>query len=291
MRPSFRSLCLWGLLGACLPAAAGQLVGGEFEYTVKPGDYLILIGARFGQDPRRLAQDNAVPWDALIHPGQKLRLNNRHIVPEALEDGILINVPQRMLYLFRAGKLAAHYPVGLGRPTWPTPLGRRTIRSKEIDKEWQVPPSIQAEMRQAGEPVLTRVPPGPENPLGMHWMGLKPGWWGIHGTNAPASVYAFRSHGCIRLHPDDAADLFSRVRIGEPVDIVYRPVLLAQLPDGAVYLEVHRDIYGRGIDLWQAFRQAAEQAGLLDRLDRTLASQAMTNGEGIAKRVGPRSLR
>ncbi len=234
MLRSLAAPCLSLLICLGLPAAAGQLVGGEADYVVRKGDYLTLIGARFGQDARSLARENGLDYFGRIHPGQRLKLNNRHIVPAVRADGIVINVPQRMLYLFRQGRLVAHYPVGLGRPDWPTPLGLRHIRSKEIDKDWLVPPSIQEEMRCAGQPVLTRVPPGPDNPLGRHWIGLKPGWWGIHGTNAPASVYDFRSHGCIRLHPDDIADLFDRVALGDPVEIIYQTVLLAQSPEGVL---------------------------------------------------------
>ena len=73
-------------------------------------------------------------------------------------------------------------------------------------KEWIVPESIQEEMRREGKDVLTRVPPGPDNPLGRHWIGLSIGGIGIHGTIAPSSVYHFRSHGCIRLHPDDVEE-------------------------------------------------------------------------------------
>lgn len=51
-----------------------------------------------------------------------------------------------MLFLYRDGRLVAHYPVGLGQPQWRTPLGRFSVKSKELDKEWVVPASIQAEM-------------------------------------------------------------------------------------------------------------------------------------------------
>lgn len=284
MRGLILSLLLAATAAGC-PALAERLVGGEQEYTVRKGDYLIRIGARFGQDPRLLARENGVAWDATIHPGQKLRLNTRHIVPTGREDGVLINIPQRMLFFFREGVLRTHYPVGLGRPTWPTPLGTRVIRSKEIDKPWIVPASIQEEMRLAGKPVLTRVPPGPENPLGRHWMGLRPGWWGIHATIAPPSVYDFRSHGCIRLHPDDAADLFERIEVGTPVETVYRRVLLARADDGTIWLEVHPDIYARGGDPWLALFEAAERQGLLGELDWERVSQVMARAEGIARAV------
>ncbi len=266
-------------------ASAQTLVGGVFEHIVRRGESLTLIGARHGVEPRLLAQENGLDWHGLIHPGQRLRVDNRHVVPEPVQDGIVINLPQRLLFLFRDGRLQAHYPVGLGRPDWPTPVGRYRIREKAVDKTWIVPPSIQAEMAAKGKPVLERVPPGPDNPLGRHWMGLAPGVYGIHSTIAPASIYHFQSHGCIRLHPDDAADLFDRVRVGEVVDIRYEPVLLAADADGVVHLEAHRDVYNRGMDYRQRLRELTARTGLA--VDQTLADAVLARQEGIARPVGP----
>jgi len=267
------------------PAAAQSLVGGVFEYGVRRGESLTLIGARHGVAPRLLARENGLDWHAILRPGQRLEVDNRHIVPDPLQDGIVINIPQRMLFLFRAGRLVAHYPVGLGRPDWPTPVGRFRIREKVLDKTWVVPPSIQAEMAAKGGPVLERVPPGPDNPLGRHWLGLAPGAWGIHATNAPASIYHFQSHGCIRLHPDDAADLFARVAVGESVRLIYEPVLLARAEDGRVYLEVHRDVYNRGVDFRRELQARLAQTGLV--IDSALADAVLSRRDGVARPVGP----
>ena len=82
-----------------------------------------------------LAQQNAIPYEAIIHPGQRLHIHNPHIVPATLDDGILINLPQRMLFHFSQGKLRAAYPVGLGKPSWPTPQGefRDRLAGEEQD--------------------------------------------------------------------------------------------------------------------------------------------------------------
>lgn len=270
------------------PASAQSLVGDVREYTVRRGDTLTHIGARFGVDPFVLTRENGLDYFAPIHPGLKLRVDNQHIPPPARETGIVINVPQRMLFLYRDGRLVAHYPVGLGQPQWRTPLGRFTVKSKELDKEWVVPESIQAEMLAKGEEVRQRVPPGPENPLGRHWIGLKPGACGIHATIAPPSVYHFQSHGCIRMHPDDAAALFDLAAVDDPVEILYRPLLLTRTPDGGLYLEVHRDIYGRAPDPGAALLEEARRLKALDELDRDRADRVMRLRDGLARRVGPR---
>lgn len=283
--------CLSLSVGAAeLPLLSHAVTGGDSEYVVRPGDFLIAIGARFGVAAKLLAQQNQVPYDAIIRPGQRLRIHNPHIVPTlepgALDDGILINLPQRMLFFFSQGRLAAAYPVGLGKPTWPTPEGAFTVRSREANKSWKVPKSIQEEMRREGKAVLEEVPPGPDNPLGEYWLGLSLPGYGIHGTIAPASVYHFQSHGCIRLHPDDIAALYERVRVGTAGRIIYQPVLLALLDDGRILLEVHRDIYGQGVDPAQTVRAMAEKYALSQDLDWPLVETVIAAQDGLAREVG-----
>jgi L,D-transpeptidase ErfK/SrfK len=157
----------------------------------------------------------------------------------------VVNIPQRTLFLFEKGRLAGFYGIGPGRATWPTTLGDATVITRKTDPVWVVPRSIQEEMRAKGLEVIERMPPGPENPLGKYWLGLSITNLGIHGTNAPASIYHFRSHGCIRMNPEDIASLFSRVRINTPVRILYEPLLVARAADGSLLLEAHPDVYRR----------------------------------------------
>ena len=269
-----------------LPPISHQVTGGDTDYTVKPGDFLIAIGARFGLPPTLLARDNAVPYEALIHPGQHFRIHNPHIVPATFDDGILINIPQSMLFHFSQGNLVSAYPVGLGRPSWPTPAGPFKIVTRAHNKAWKVPQSIQEEMRRENKIVQEEVPPGPDNPLGAHWLGLSLWGYGIHGTIAPSSVYHFQSHGCIRLHPDDIAELFDQVRVGASGRLIYQPVLLAVIEDGRILLEVHRDIYKKGIDPAQTVRDLTEVNGLSQAIDWPKVDAVIAAQDGIAREVG-----
>jgi L,D-transpeptidase ErfK/SrfK len=122
-------------------------------------------------------------------------------------------------------------------------------------------------MRQAGKPVLTRVAPGPGNPLGAYWIGLDRPGYGIHGTNAPASIYRFQTHGCIRLHPDDVARLFPAVAVGAAGEIVYEPLLLVQMSDGRIWLEAHPDVYRRARDPMLVVRELAGRDELDAEID------------------------
>jgi lipoprotein-anchoring transpeptidase ErfK/SrfK len=64
------------------------------------------------------------------------------------------------------------------------------------------------------------VPPGPQNLLGERALYL--GWseYRIHGTNAPWSIGHASSSGCIRMRNQDVKDLFERVHIGAPVQVI-----------------------------------------------------------------------
>jgi L,D-transpeptidase ErfK/SrfK len=206
-------------------------------------------------------------------------------VPAGLEPGVIvINVPQRMLF-YDAGTQLAGLPVAVGRPDWPTPLRAFTVIARETDPTWDVPASIRAEALARGTTLPAVVPPGPNNPLGRYWLGLSVGGVGIHGTNAPASIYRVTTHGCIRLSPDNIAWLFERVAVGAPGRTIYEPILLGEV-GGAIYVEVHRDIYRR-LDILPAMhlRKLAAATGLLDRIDWVTAGQAVAAAHGVARRI------
>lgn len=268
------------------PSLSRELTGGESVHEVRSGDSLALLGARYGQSPRLIARDNAIAPGKGLRPGQSLTITNRHLAAEPLEHGIVINVPQRMLFLYVDGRLEGAWPVAVGRPDWPTPPGAFTVANKQRDKTWIVPPSIQREMQREGKPVLTSVPPGPDNPLGRHWIGLSLDSLGIHGTLAPASIHDFRSHGCIRMHPDDVAQLYDRVQVGTPGVIAYQPALLGLLPDGRIFVEVHRDAYRRAGAPFVVLRAIADREGLSDRIDWGRVANLAREPDGIAHEVG-----
>lgn len=268
------------------PQTPPGVTGGEFTYAVRKGDSLASISSRLGVLEKVLARDNGLRPPYRLKLGDRLKVDNRHLVPVTLPEGIVINVPQRMLFFFRDAKLAAAYPVALGRHDWQTPTGSFFVAQLEKNKTWCVPPSIQEEMRRAGKPVITRVAPGPDNPLGGYWIGLSVPGYGIHATIAPASIYRMRTHGCIRLHPEDAAALYARVSLKMPVKIIYAPVLLSKLEDGRILVEMNPDVYNRGGDPLRTLRNAARAQGLEDRIDWTAAAEMVRAKDGLAREAG-----
>ena len=270
-------------------AAAGAIVDLSALHVVARGDSLASIGARSGVSTRRVALENGLDPGKPLRPGQALQVTARHVVPPALEAGIVINPPQRMLFLFRAGRVAQAYPAAVGRPDWQTPLGEFTVANRQVDKTWIVSPSIQEEMRREGKPVLTQVPPGPDNPLGPRWIGLSMPAIGIHGTNAPSSVYGFRSHGCVRLHSDDVVRLFDAVAVGEPGRIVYLPVLLARGDDGRIWFEANPDVYRRSGATVATVRAMARDRGIAEEsIDWSQVATMLRERDGLAREVGVR---
>ncbi|HSF58661.1 MAG TPA: L,D-transpeptidase family protein [Candidatus Binatia bacterium] len=265
-------------------------VGREFVHTVQKGQSLAVLGARFGVEASVLAANNGLRANAILKEGQTLRIDNRHIVPNSLADGILINIPQRMLFHMRQGQAIYSYAVGLGRPDWPTPAGKFTVITKEENPTWDVPKSIQEEMRREGKVVQQRVPPCPENPLGKHWMGLSIPGYGIHGTIAPTSIYQFRTHGCIRLHPNDIAELFAAISTGTPGLLLYQRLLLARLED-RIFLEVHRDVYRKDQNPLDKLLAIVKTNNLEPLLDWEAAKAIIAKQEGVAREVTKAALR
>ena len=116
------------------------------------------------------------------------------------------------LRLFKNLKLRKRYRVAVGQRGYPTPRGRFSIVSKQVNPTWSVPNSPWA-----GELAGTSVVGGSAaNPLKARWMGIVSGV-GIHGTGESGSIGTRASHGCIRMHVGDVINLYNRVPIGTPV--------------------------------------------------------------------------
>jgi L,D-transpeptidase ErfK/SrfK len=255
------------------------VTGEEVVHVVVQGDTLGHIAGRFGMSTRLAAVINRLADPGKLHLGQRLVLSNRHIVPQVLQDGLVINVGDLMLYWMRDGDLVAAFPVGVGRVAWETPSGHYSIVGRRRDPVWHVPPTIQREMREKGEPVKRVVPPGPDNPLGKYWLQLSLSGYGIHGTNAPRSVGKYTTHGCIRLRPDDEDRLYHGVSNGTAVDIINEPIKLARLEGDMVLLEVHPSASSK---LAAAFLQQLHESEVAAIVDFAAVQRVVHDAWGLA---------
>jgi lipoprotein-anchoring transpeptidase ErfK/SrfK len=121
---------------------------------------------------------------------------------------IVVSLEDRKLALVEDGKVVKVYPVAVGKPSTPSPVGTFTIQRRVMNPTYSHDGRI--------------VPPGPHNPVGSRWMGLSIRGYGIHGTNEPGSIGKAASHGCIRMAKADLEELYPQVSVGETVELVGR---------------------------------------------------------------------
>jgi L,D-transpeptidase ErfK/SrfK len=273
-------------LGASKPRVYDLVAGGEREYVVQPGDTVWSITGRFTMNRALFDARNPLATPDRVHPGMRLQVSDRHIVPRRQPDGIVVDIAVRTLYWFEHGALRARFPVGVGRTDWVTPAGHYRIVGRREDPAWRVPASIQAEMRSRGEQPVSFMPPGADNPLGKYWIQLSVPGYGFHGTNAPGSVGRYASHGCMRLLAEHVEVLYREARDGTPVDVLYEPVKLARDALGSVLLEVHVDVLGGRRAELPAVLDMIQAAGLTEAVDVTRVVEVVTRRWGVPEDVG-----
>jgi lipoprotein-anchoring transpeptidase ErfK/SrfK len=124
---------------------------------------------------------------------------------------VVIITRSRELYFVMGNGQAIRYPVGVGKAgmAW---HGKAFVAQKLLKPAWSAPPDL------GGGPVIAGG--SPRNPMGAAVLGLNRGNYAIHGTNDPASIGGFVSHGCIRMHNEDVLDLYQRVSLGTDVYVL-----------------------------------------------------------------------
>ena len=129
---------------------------------------------------------------------------------------IVVVTHERRLYFVLGNGQAIRYPVGVGNAgmAW---QGDAYVARKLVRPSWGPPEDIWR-----ANPNLPAVIPGgaPNNPMGEAVLGLDRGNYAIHGTNNPASIGRYVSHGCIRMYNRDIVDLYGRVPVGTAVYVL-----------------------------------------------------------------------
>lgn len=233
-----------------LPPPHEHVMGRLQSIKARPDDTLADIARRHGLGYNQLVEANpdVDPW--LPGGGTSITLPTEFVLPDAPRQGIVINVAAMRLFYYPANKpgqppRVMTFPVGIGRVNWATPLGQTQVISKVRNPAWYVPASVRHEHAQNGDPLPEIVPPGPDNPLGGYAMRLSMPGYLIHGTNKPYGIGMRVSHGCVRLYPKDIVELFDRVPVETPVEIVNQPYLIGWR-EGMLYLEAHRPLQPEG---------------------------------------------
>ena len=116
------------------------------------------------------------------------------------------------------GQIVLHCPVSIARNVDKRPVGELHVIVVAPNPDYTWDPEVFAESPEAKE--LGRkliIPPGPNNPVGLAWIGLDRPGYGMHGTPEPEKVGRTESHGCFRLANWDAVALLTFVKVGLPV--------------------------------------------------------------------------
>jgi L,D-transpeptidase ErfK/SrfK len=295
------------LTGYPLPGTRDDLIGSLKTYKIQPGDTLLDIGRWYGLSSKEVSDaNNHLDWWS-PPPGKEIILPTEHILPEAPRVGVVLNIPEMRLYYFysspaavrRRGELSAislargtpgvvyTFPVGLGRFDWKTPVGVWRVVAKTKNPTWVVPNDIyQEHLERDGE--ADHVIPGgdPDNPLGHYRLSLSLPEYALHGTDVPWGVGMNVSHGCVRLYPEDIERLYFRVKIGTPGRFVYQPVKFGWR-GGALYVEVHDDLYAKYPGLWNHAVREVKRLGIEDQVDMGKLEKAVELRSGIPTYVMP----
>jgi L,D-transpeptidase ErfK/SrfK len=246
-------------------------VFGEAELYPRNGTEEISdIARRFGVSASAVFNANG---GELALGDELLLIPTAHVAPVPFQDGVLVNLAERNLYLYEQGRPVRVFPVAIGQRGWETPTGGYTIANKAKNPTW-FPPSWALEE----EP----VPPGPDNPLGDRWMGLSIKGYGVHATNSPSSVGLYVSHGCMRMYPEHAHALYDKVAVGMPVEIIYRRVVFGfDSEEGVVCMAYHPDPYFVGTIRPEYVREALQTYGLDKVVDMEAVVQALERPTSI----------
>ena len=117
----------------------------------------------------------------------------------------------------RSGSVVAQFPVSLGTGRDEIPAGRLKIVSELRNPPFHYDPALIRHSRRTD--TKATIAPGPNNPVGVVWLGLSKPHYGIHGTPSPSTVGRSETSGCVHLTNWDALKLAELVKAGVPVDV------------------------------------------------------------------------
>ena len=129
---------------------------------------------------------------------------------------IVVQTPERALYLVTGPGEARRYSVGVGREGFQW-SGTSRIAAKAEWPTWRPPAEMIKREAAKGHMLPDVMEGGPENPLGARALYIGGSIFRIHGTNAPGSIGGAVSSGCIRMMNTDVIDLYDRVKVGAKV--------------------------------------------------------------------------
>ena len=153
----------------------------------------------------RTSSVGAVMMAVALGSGPAMAAEGARVVDAPPARRIVVSLPDRKLALIENEEIVSIYPVAIGAPRSPSPVGTFNVVTRVANPTYYKPGKV--------------IGPGTANPIGTRWIGLSAKGYGIHGTDSPKSIGLARSHGCIRLRNEDVERLFERVRAGDVVEL------------------------------------------------------------------------
>lgn len=112
------------------------------------------------------------------------------------------DLSSRMLFVKRGETTIKTYQVAVGQERYPTPPGSYTIKKIVWNPSWKPPPGAAWAKGKSA-----KGPGEPGNPMKVVKIFFREPDYYIHGTDAVGSLGEAASHGCLRMDPDEVADL------------------------------------------------------------------------------------
>jgi lipoprotein-anchoring transpeptidase ErfK/SrfK len=198
-----------------LAAARGNMGGGFIEFLFSGGQAAPAYRGEPAYAPQQYGA--RMPAESPMQPAADPRFDRQMVdYPGREAPGtIVIDTPQRFLYLVMGEGRAMRYGIGVGRPgfSW---AGVKHITNKREWPDWTPPP----EMLRRRPDLPRHMEGGPDNPLGARAMYLGSSLYRIHGSNEPWTIGQAVSSGCIRMRNEDVTDLYERVKVGTKVLVI-----------------------------------------------------------------------
>ena len=137
--------------------------------------------------------------------------------PRAPNRRLVLLRRERLIEVWEADRMVACFPCTPGSAKTPVPLGNWHIIGNILMPNFRWDKSVlDSGVRSS---TAFELPPGPNNPVGIVWMGLNRPSVGMHGTPNPDQIGRNESHGCIRIANWDAFLLTQLVEKGTAVEV------------------------------------------------------------------------
>jgi lipoprotein-anchoring transpeptidase ErfK/SrfK len=178
---------------------------------------LELAAERYRASPRFLQRLNPdFNWDELL-PGAVIKVPAVGPFTTARRAArIHVRLADHVLEVTdEAGAVILHCPVSIARDVEKRPVGELHVTVVIPNPDYTFDPATfpeSAEAQELGRKLIFQ--PGPNNPVGLAWIGLDRIGYGIHGTPDPEKVGRTESHGCLRLANWDAVALLALAWVG-----------------------------------------------------------------------------